>query len=281
MEHIRLGRFNQLEVLREVDFGVYLDGKDDGDILLPKKEVPADTHEGDWLNVFVYLDQEERLVASTLTPVVQVGDFAYLEVAWVNEYGAFLKWGLLKDLFCPFREQNGKMQQGKRYVIRCYEDEQTHRIAASARINRFLSKEMPPYSPGDEVNLFFWQITDLGYKVVVDGKYSGLVYRDEVFRAVHAGDKMPGYVKLVREDGKIDIALQPSGRANVVSFADKFLQYLQAHDGHSTFHDKSSADEIAEEFGVSKKTFKKGVGELYKKRFIKLTDNGIDLVKKK
>lgn len=281
MEHIRLGKYNQLEVLREADFGIYLDGKDDGDILLPKKEVPTDTKIGDILNVFVYLDQEERLIATIRTPFVQVGGFACLEVAWVNEFGAFLNWGLMKDLFVPFREQKAKMKVGGHYVIYCYEDEQTHRIAATAKIERHLSREIPDYAPGEEVNLLVWQQTDLGYKVIVDNQYYGLIYKDEIFSPVRMGDKLIGYIKQVREDGKLDVALQPSGRANVVGFADKLLQYLQQHGGHTSFNDHSSADDIADEFGVSKKTFKKGIGELYRKRLIIVSDNGLTLVPKK
>lgn len=280
MEHIRLGKYNQLEVLRSVDFGIYLDGKDDGDILLPKKEVPEGTEVGDILNVFVYLDQEERLIATTLTPLVQVGGFACLEVMWVNQFGAFLNWGLMKDLFVPFREQKAKMKVGGHYVIYCYEDEQTHRIAASAKIEHFLSRAFPDYAPGEEVSLLVWQQTELGYKVIVDNQFYGLIYKDEIFFPVNMGERLTGYVKQVREDGKLDVALQPSGRANVVSFADKLLQYLREHDGHTSFNDHSSAEEISREFGISKKTFKKGVGELYKKRLIVVADDGLTLVQK-
>lgn len=280
MQHIKLGKYNQLEVLRTADFGIYLDGKDDGDILLPKKEIPEGTQIGDMLNVFIYLDQEERLIATTTPPLVQVGGFACLEVSWVNEFGAFLNWGLMKDLFVPFREQKAKMKVGGHYVIYCYEDEQTHRIAATAKIERHLSKDIPDYAPGEMVNLLIWQRTDLGYKVIVDNAYSGLIYKDEVFKTIHMGETTTGYIKQVREDGKIDIALQPSGRANVVGFADKLLQYLKAHDGHTSFNDHSDADAIADEFGVSKKTFKKGVGELYKKRLITVTDSGLSLTSK-
>lgn len=281
MEHIKLGKYNQLEVLRQTDLGVCLDGKDDGEILLLKKEVPEGTEPGDILNVFIYLDQEERLIATTVNPLVQVGGFACLEVSWVNEYGAFLNWGLLKDLFVPFREQNAKMKIGGHYVIYCYEDEQTHRITASAKIDHFLSKDFPDYNPGDEVSLLIWQQTDLGYKVIVDNTYAGLVYKDEIFTPVKPGDITTGYVKQVREDGKLDIALQPSGRTNIVNFADKFLQYLQTHGGSTSFNDHSPADAITSEFGVSKKTFKKGIGELYKKRLITVSETGVTLVAKK
>lgn len=280
MEHIKLGKYNQLEVLRKADFGVYLDGKDDDDILLPLKEVPEGTEEGDILNVFVYLDQQERLIATTIVPKVQVGRFACLKVSWVNEYGAFLDWGLMKDLFVPFREQKAKMKVGGHYVIYCYEDKQTHRITASAKIEHFLAQApISSYEPGDEVDLLIWQQTDLGYKVIIDNTYGGLIYEDEIFTPVEIGEFTTGYIKQVREDGKIDVALQPSGRANVVSFSDKLLAYLKEHEGHTSFNDHSSADAISREFGVSKKTFKKGVGELYKKRLIEVTDNGLSLAK--
>lgn len=280
MEHIKLGKYNQLEVIRKADFGIYLDGKDDGDILLPTKEVPEGAEPGDMLNVFIYLDQEERLIATTKTPLVQVGGFACLEVAWVNEFGAFLNWGLMKDLFVPFREQKAKMKVGGHYIIYCYEDEQTHRIAASAKIDRYLSKDIPDYAPNEEVSLLVWQQTDLGWKVIVDNKYAGLVYKDEIFSAIHAGDCRAGFVKQVREDGKIDIILQPSGRANIVNFADRLLQYLIKQDGYTSFNDHSTSESIAHEFGVSKKTFKKAIGELYRKRLILVADDGLTLVKK-
>lgn len=278
MEHIKLGKYNQLEVLRKVDFGIYLDGKDDGDILLPIKEVPEGTEEGDILNVFLYLDQDERLIATTKTPLVQVGGFACLEVSWVNEFGAFLNWGLMKDLFVPFREQKAKMRVGGHYVIYCYEDKQTHRIAASAKIEHYLSKEIPDYAPEEEVILLIWQKTELGWKVIVDNHYYGLVYHDTIFTPIQMGDRLTGYVKQVREDGKMDISLQRSGRVNIVGFANRLFQYLVQHEGHTSFNDHSSADDIAQEFGVSKKTFKKAVSELYKRRLILVMDEGLKLV---
>lgn len=149
--HVNLGKFNQLEVVKEVDFGVYLDGGDDGEILLPTRYVPDDCQPGDMLNVFIYLDNEERLIATTLTPLVQVGEFAYLEVAWVNQFGAFLNWGLMKDLFVPFREQKMKMQVGRGYIIYAYVDEESYRIVASAKVERYLSKDMPEYKEGEQI----------------------------------------------------------------------------------------------------------------------------------
>lgn len=275
--HVNLGKFNQLEVVKEVDFGVYLDGGDDGEILLPTRYVPDDCQPGDMLNVFIYLDNEERLIATTLTPLVQVGEFAYLEVAWVNQFGAFLNWGLMKDLFVPFREQKMKMQVGRGYIIYAYVDEESYRIVASAKVERYLSKEMPEYKEGELVDILIWQKTDLGFKAIVDNKYSGLLYQNEIFQSIETGMRMKAYVKQVRDDAKIDLELQRGGARKVDDFAEVLLQYLEEHEGRTSIHDKSEADEIYETFGVSKKTFKKAVGELYKKRLIVLEEQGIRL----
>ena len=275
--HVNLGKFNQLEVVKEVDFGVYLDGGDDGEILLPTRYVPDDCQPGDMLNDFIYLDNEERLIATTLTPLVQVGEFAYLEVAWVNQFGAFLNWGLMKDLFVPFREQKMKMQVGRGYIIYAYVDEESYRIVASAKVERYLSKDMPEYKEGELVDILIWQKTDLGFKAIVDNKYSGLLYQNEIFQSIETGMRMKAYVKQVRDDAKIDLELQRGGARKVDDFAEVLLQYLEEHEGRTSIYDKSEADEIYETFGVSKKTFKKAVGELYKKRLIVLEEQGIRL----
>jgi hypothetical protein len=275
--NVELGKFNLLEVVKTVDFGVYLDGHEDGEILLPTRYVPEGCQPGDQLNVFIYLDNEERLIATTLQPRVQVGEFACLEVAWVNEFGAFLDWGLMKDLFCPFREQKMKMAKGRRYVIHAHLDDESYRIMASAKVERYLSKDIPPYKPGQEVPVMIWQRTDLGYKVIVDNRYSGLVYQNEVFSPVEIGDHLTAYVKQVRTDGKIDLSLQKYGAAKVGDFATQFLDYLKAHNGFTPLGDKSAAEDIYDTFGVSKKTFKKTIGELYKKRAIVIKEEGISL----
>lgn len=278
--HVRLGRYNQLEVVKEVDFGVYLDGGDDGEILLPARYVPEDCQPGDMLNVFIYLDNEERLVATTLTPYAQVGDFACLEVAWTNQYGAFLDWGLMKDLFVPFREQKNKMEKGKRYVVHVHLDEGSYRIMASAKVERYLSNDMPPYHPGDGVEILVWQRTDLGYKVIVDNRFGGLIYATDVVRPLSTGTKTEAYVRQVRPDGKIDIVLQPDGPRKVDDFAEVLLDYIRQHDGFTTFQDKTPAEDIYATFGVSKKTFKKAVGDLYKKHLVTLEEGGIRLCEK-
>lgn len=278
--HVRLGRYNQLEVVKEVDFGVYLDGGDDGEILLPARYVPEDCQPGDMLNVFIYLDNEERLVATTLTPYAQVGDFACLEVAWTNQYGAFLDWGLMKDLFVPFREQKNKMEKGERYVVHVHLDEDSYRIMASAKVERYLSSDMPPYHPGDGVEILVWQRTDLGYKVIVDNRFGGLIYATDVVRPLSTSTKTEAYVRQVRPDGKIDIVLQPDGPRKVDDFAEVLLDYIRQHDGFTTFQDKTPAEDIYATFGVSKKTFKKAVGDLYKKHLVTLEEGGIRLCEK-
>ena len=275
--NVILGKYNQLEVVKEVDFGVYLNGGDDGEILLPSRYVPEECKPGDMLNVFIYLDNEERLIATTLQPKVQVDEFACLEVAWVNEYGAFLDWGLMKDLFVPFREQKMKMQKGHRYVIHAHVDEDSYRIMASAKVEKYLSKDMPSYQSGEEVEVMVWQKTDLGYKVIVDNRYGGLVYQKEVFKPLEPGMKMQAFIRQVREDGKIDLTLQKDGLQKVGDFAEILLEFIKEQGGYTSLNDKSAAEYIYETFGVSKKTFKKAIGDLYKKRLILLVEDGIRL----
>ena len=276
---IELGKFNQLEVVKQVDFGMYLDGGEEGEILLPTRYVPEDCKLGDWLNVFLYLDNEERLIATTLTPLVQVGEFACLEVSWVNQFGAFLNWGLMKDLFVPFSEQKMKMQVGNKYVIHAHIDDESFRIVASAKVDRYLSKEKAAYQPGEEVNIFIWQKTDLGFKAIIENMYSGLLYDSEIFQTLHTGDVLKAYVKQVREDGKIDLILQKPGFEKIDDFSKTLHRYITEHGGWIGLTDKSPAEEIYDTFGVSKKTFKKAVGDLYKKRLILLHEDGIELVR--
>lgn len=278
MSHIKLGKYNQLEVVKEVDFGVYLNGDEDGEILLPKRYVPEGTKPGDILNVFIYLDMEERLVATTLQPYVQVGEFACLQVAWVNLFGAFLDWGLMKDLFVPFREQKMKMQKGKRYVVHVHLDEESYRIVASAKVEHYLSTEKPEYQLGQEVNVMVWQRTDLGYKVIVENQFSGMLFHNEVFQPLEAGMHLSAFVKQVRPDGKIDLELQKAGARKVDDFSEVLLQYIKDNDGFTPLNDKTDAEVIYQTFGVSKKTFKKAVGDLYKKRLVVLEEGGIRLV---
>jgi nucleic acid-binding protein yitL len=278
MTKIKLGDYNRLAIVKEVDFGIYLDGGDEGEILLPKRYVPENCKPGDELEVFLYLDQDERLIATTQEPLAKVGEFACLEVAWVNQYGAFLNWGLMKDLFCPFHEQKQRMEIGNRYVVAVFIDEESYRIAASAKVEHFFATDFPPYQPGEKVDLLVWQTTDLGFKVIIDHAYPGLVYRSQVFKSIRIGDCLQGYIMGVRPDGKIDVSLQPHGRQQTTDFAETLLQYLKDHDGFCELGDKSDAQDIKHRFEVSKKVYKKAIGDLYRRRLITLEDAGIRLV---
>ncbi len=274
---VRLGQMNHLAVKRSAPQGLYLAGGPE-DILLPAKYVPSGTQIGDEIDVFVYLDSEERLVATTETPLAQVGDFAWLQVSWVNNFGAFLNWGLMKDLFVPFREQKMKMQKGNYYLVHLHVDPETYRIVASAKVERYLADDYPPYHGGDEVHLLIWQKTDLGFKAIVDNKYAGLLFDDEIFRHLHSGDRVTAYVKQVRPDGKIDLSLQKKGQRAVVDFSETLLRHLQVNGGRTPLGDKSPAEEIYAVFGVSKKVFKKAVGDLYKRHLIAIQPDGLQLL---
>lgn len=274
---LKLGKINTMKVLRKVDFGMYLEGGPTGDILLPKRYIPKGTKIGDELNVFIYLDQDERPIATTQKPLAMVGDFAYLRVAWTNEHGAFLDWGLMKDVFCPFREQKMRMEKDRSYIVHIHLDEDSYRIVASAKIEHFLSKEAPEYKKGDKVDILVWQKTDLGFKVIIDNKFQGLIYNDQVFRNLHTGDRAKAYISAIRPDGKIDVALQKEGREQTLDFAERLYEYLFKHDGYCPYTDKSAAEDIYAEFNVSKKVFKKAVGDLYKRRLITLAPDGIEL----
>ncbi len=278
MSSIRLGDYCTLTVVKRVDFGVYLDGGKAGEILLPTRYVPEGTDLGDEIEVFIYLDQDERIIATTEHPAAKVGDFACLEVKWVNEYGAFLGWGLMKDLFCPFREQKKHMEVGESYVVYVYVDPDSYRIVATAKIDKYLNKECP-LPAGQEVDLLVWQKTELGFKVIINNEYPGLVYEDQVFAYIHTGDRLKGYIQNVRPDGKVDVSLQKTGRRQTLDFSHTLLDYIRAHDGYCRFGDKTDAVEIYSEFQVSKKVFKKAVGELYKRRLITIGDDGLRLVR--
>lgn len=275
--HIILGDYNNLKIVKRVSFGLYLDGDEDGEILLPAKYVPDGYDIGDIIKVFVYLDNEERLVATTEEPLAKVGDFALLRVAWTNDYGAFLDWGLLKDLFVPFSEQEGKMVKGNSYLVYVTIDRKSYRIYASARLDKFLSRTKPPYETDEEVDIIVWRRTDLGWKVIVNGNHSGLVFANEVFRDLKTGDRLKGYVKRVRTDGKIDIALQRHGVAGDDDSSMRLLSAIEAQRGFLPLNDNSSPDEIYSMLGMSKKAFKRAAGKLYKQRLIVIDDDGLRL----
>ena len=282
LPQVKIGDFNRLKVKELARregygpiFGVYLEGGREGDILMPQKYVPEGVKPGDEIDCFVYLDQEERLVATTEKPLAKVGDFAWLKCSWVNEYGAFLDWGITKNLFCPFREQKKRMEVGNSYIVHIHVDEESYRLMASAKVEHYLSHDTPSYKTNDEVDLLVWQKTDLGFKVIVDNKFGGLVYQDQIFQYIHSGDRLKGYVAQVRADGKLDITLQPTGRRETEDFAQTLLQWLKDNGGECPLGDKSDAEDIKRMFQVSKKTFKRAVGALYNTIYSRFTSREI------
>jgi hypothetical protein len=275
---LRIGDYNTLKVVKHVDFGVYLDGGEFGEILMPKKYVPEDIKNDDEIEVFIYPDSEDRLVATTEKPYAKVNEFAYLKVKEVNRFGAFLEWGILKNLLVPFREQKIDMLQGRSYVVYIYKDDKSNRLAATAKINKHLSTETPVYTTNDEVSILLFGETEIGYKAVVDNQYTGLLYSNEIYQEVRIGDKLTAYVRKVREDGKIDLMLQKSGFEQIDSVSEHILQLLKEEDGFIAVTDNSTPEEIKDLFGISKKSFKKAVGTLYKKRLITIEEKGIKLL---
>lgn len=273
---LKIGEFNELVVLKETDFGVYLISDED-EILLPKKYVPEGLTIGDKINVFIYKDSEDRLVATTITPKAKVGDIAYLEVKDTNRYGAFLDWGLEKDLLVPFSEQKMKMVAGNKYFVKVYFDEKSKRIAATSRINKYISKEVSDLNEGEEVDLLAYKFTELGVSVIINGKYMGVVYKNDIFIRIDVGDKLKGYISKIREDGKIDVSIRKRGFNKVIDSKEAILQKLQEANGFLPLTDKSSPEEIEENLEMSKSAFKKAIGMLYKQRKIEITDSGIKL----
>lgn len=272
---VEIGKINKLKVLREVSIGVYLDGDTIGDVLLPKRYVPEGTKEGDEVEVFIHLDSEDRLIATTERPLAQVGEFAWLKVVSVSKFGAFLDWGLMKDLLVPFREQKEKMEKDRYYAVYVYFDDETGRIVASAKVDRFLDNVSPDYNPGDEVKLFIVGRTELGYKAVINGLHSGLLYYNQVFKPLQLGQQTKGYIARVREDEKIDLLLERPGYEKVDELSQKLLDALQKAGGFLPLTDKSVPADIEQRLGMSKKTFKKAIGALYKQRLIELLPDGI------
>lgn len=278
---VEIGKTNSLKVIKEVDFGLYLDGGEKyGEILIPKRYVPADTEVDHYLDVFVYLDSEDRIIATTDLPFAEVGDFAYLKCIGVTGIGAFLDWGLVKDLFVPFREQAHPMSEDLSYFVRIYLDEETERIVASSKTNQFLDNSPHDFEVGQEVDLIIGTRSDLGVRVVVNEKYSGLIYHNEIFTTIKPGQKIKGYVQKVREDEKLDISLQPAGYEKVDAIAQNILDKLAKRGGYIEAGDKSSPETIKHVFGISKKVFKKAIGALYRNQQITIEEEGIRLVKK-
>jgi predicted RNA-binding protein (virulence factor B family) len=274
-----IGKRSTLSVVRASAPGLYLDGGELGEILLPGRYIPADLKPKDKLDVFVYRDSEDRLVATTETPLATVGEFAYLKVVSVNRnIGTFLDWGLAKDLLLPFREQESPVRVGDSVIVHIGLDEKTDRIVASTRLNRHLSRETPAYRNGQAVNLLITGRTPLGYNAIVENAHRGLLYHDNLAAPLFPGQKVKGFVRAVRTNGKIDLSLDASGYKRVAPLRDQIVQALKNGGGHLAFDDDSSPEEIRQKFGVSKKAFKQALGKLYKERRIRFNNPGIELL---
>jgi uncharacterized protein len=274
---IEIGKFNVLKIARSTNVGLFLtDGEND--VLLPTKYVPKEYEIDDEIEVFVYLDHEERPVATTLEPYIYLNEFALLKVNYTNQFGAFMDWGLEKDLFVPFKEQARPMQQGKRYLVYMYIDEKTNRLVASSRTNKFLSNDVIEVQPGEEVDLIVSHITEAGINVIINEKHKGLMYKNEVFEDLRTGDRIIGYIKNVRPDGKIDVSRKKVGVEAIEPDAQFILDELKANKGFLGLNDDSHPEEIKTVLQMSKKSFKRAVGTLYKQKLITISDKGIHLV---
>lgn len=275
---VEIGKYNTLKIVKDLDFGVYLDGGDDLEILLPARYVPRNVKPGDEVEVFIYHDNEGRIIATTAKPLAIVGEFQWMECKSVNDMGAFLEWGLMKDLLVPFREQKMPMREGKWYLVYVHLDHVTKRIVASARVDKFLDNVPPVYEFNQEVNLLVADETEIGYKVIINNLHWGLVYHNEIYRRLERGEHLKGYIKEVREDEKIDVSLTRLGYEKVEGIAGIILDALKVQNGFLPVHDKSPAEEIYSLFGCSKKSFKQAIGALYKKKLISIEPAGIRLI---
>jgi predicted RNA-binding protein (virulence factor B family) len=275
--HVEIGKYNTLTVVAVTPSGVYLDGGDLGEILLPNRHVPSDCKIGNSINVFIYLDSAERISATTEKVLGQVGEFVSLKVVQVNKMGAFLDWGLPKDLLVPYNQQHTEMEVGKYYLVRIFLDQRTDRVAASSKLDKFIDIWPAEYQQGDKVKLIIGGKTDLGFKAIVNDLHWGLLYDNEIFQPLRIGKKIDGYIKQVREDGRLDLILTRGSKNTVKSFADKLIEALQKNNGFLPLHDKSAPELIQRTLGVSKKTFKATVGNLLKNGKLTIEKDGIRL----
>jgi predicted RNA-binding protein (virulence factor B family) len=276
---VQVGMYNTLKVSRKVEFGFYLDDGSDG-LLLPKRFAPKGLRIGDEIKVFVYHDSDNRLIATTQKPAGVVGDVVQLKCVDTTAHGAFLDWGLMKDIFVAKSQQLTHMHKGGEYLVKIYIDEQTGRIAATEKVEKQLSNDVLTVKEGEEVNLYVQRESDLGYVMIINGKHIGLLHANEVYRNLEVGDKLKGYIKTIRADNKIDLVLDKPGYERVSQEEEKILSLLKTHKGFLPYHDKSSPEVIYDFFGMSKKTFKMALGALYKQRKIELTEKGIKAVVK-
>jgi predicted RNA-binding protein (virulence factor B family) len=282
---IEIGKYNTLTILRDTKVGLFLgnpqeDPEGINDILLPNKYVPNNFEIGDDLTVFVYLDHEERPVATTIEPYILLNEFALLRVNYVNKIGAFLDWGMEKDIFVPFKEQARPMEKGKRYLVYLYLDEKTNRLVASSKTNQFLNNDQLTVEKGEEVNLIVSHITEIGINVIINEKHKGLIYKDEVYDdSIRTGNRLRGYIKTIRNDNKIDVSLQIQGYQSIEPNAQLILGELKASRGFLRLTDNSHPEDIKTVLKMSKKTFKKAIGALYREKVIEIKEDGIYLIK--
>lgn len=273
-----LGRINKLKIAREVEFGVYLDGENLGEILMPIRYVPANSQVGDEVEVFISLDSEDRIIATTDKPVAMVGEFGYMEIVGLSKFGAFADWGLMKDLFIPFREQKQRMEQGRSYLIRVYIDKETNRIAGSGKVERFLDNTPPDFEVGQEVDLYVYSESEMGFTAIINNTHTGILYHSELFKVVRKGMRTKGFIKKIREDDKIDLSLEPIGyKKKIDDLSQRVLDALAKSNGFLALSDKTDPDVIYNALDMSKKNFKKSIGSLFKAGLITITDDGIKL----
>lgn len=278
---IEIGKYNELEILRHTSVGLYLGDESGEDVLLPNKYCPNDVEQGDKLKVFVYRDHEERKVATNLKPKILLNDYALLRVTSMSDVGAFLDWGMEKDLMVPFNEQRQKMEEGRWYLVYMNIDKKTDRLYASNKLDKFLQNESLTVANGDEVDLIIMQKTDLGFSVIVNKEHKGLIYNNEIFKTLKVGDKLKGFVKNIRDDNKLDISLQPTGYDKSIDpNCELIMNRLNNNKGFLAISDSSTPDEIYATFGISKKAFKKAIGSLYKRQKITISPEGITLTEK-
>jgi len=275
---INIGLYNKLVVLRETSVGLFLgDAEGTQDVLLPIKYIPEGTQVGDWLEVFVYTDSKNRIIATTLTPKIKLNEFAILQVKDTTPFGAFVDWGLEKDLLVPLAEQKEKMKIGGRYFVYLFLDAQTDRLAATSKLKTHLIKT-PSVVEGEEVDLVVYRDTELGFEVIINHRHLGLLYENEIFKPIKPGHQLRGYIKRLREDGKIDVCLQKQGYEQIEASQQTILDYLKKHGGFSHLTDSSTPEEIKNALSMSKKNFKKAIGSLYKQKLIDLTESGLRLI---
>jgi len=276
---IEIGKINTLTILRETTVGLYLGDEDRNDVLLPNSFIKDNYKVGDKLDVFIYNDSEDRIIATTKTPYAKINEFAYLRVVSVSEVGAFMDWGLEKDLLVPFSEQKHKMSEDNFYVVYIYLDEVTNRIVASNKIDKFIDNENLQLEEGQKVDLIVYEESPLGFSCIINGAHKGLIYHNDIYKDVYIGDEMEGFVKTIREDKLIDISFQKSGFKNVLDSTEVVMEYLIKNNGFLSLHDKSTPEEISIRLSMSKATFKKAIGILYRHRKVLIKPDGVYLVK--